>query len=226
MVPKISFVIPSRNRIEWIAECVGSLLAQDEKDIEVIVVDDASTDKTVPFLKEWLKDEKRFILHENKERKGGGLSRNVGAGIASAPIIGVCDDDDFYSRIRATRILSFFEKNPSGVMLNTPYIRVNLISAPVQKFVGEEFDEKLFKETGQVNYFCNPSAAYTKKDFLEMGGYKAETEKLTDDYQFVTDWINAGKKIGFDPQEFTTFHRVLPKSMMANHRGFNPLWNK
>jgi glycosyltransferase involved in cell wall biosynthesis len=224
--PLISFVIPTYNRVQWIAESVGSLLAQTVTDIEVIVVDDCSTDKTVPMLKEWLVNEPRFKLIQNEKNIGGGLSRNVGTNAALAPIIGVCDSDDFYSTTRAERILKFFEKNPKGVMLNTPYIRANLVSAPIQQFNGEPFDEVKFKKTGEVNFFCHPSAAYTKADFDEIGGYKSENEKWTDDYQFIAEWIHAGKKIGFDPDEYICFHRVLSDSMMTKFRGYDSKWNE
>lgn len=226
MEPKISFVVPTRNRIEWIAECVGSLLSQTVKEIEVVIVDDNSDDGTMPFLREWLSGEDRVVFHRNEDRKGGGASRNIGAELARAPIIGVCDDDDFYSCYRAERILKFFENGKKGVLVNTPYVRVNQVSKEVQNFSGENFDEDEFKKSGQVNYFCNPSVAFLKEDFLEMGGYPPETPDKTDDYQFLTNWIKAGKKVGFDPDEFICFHRVLPNSMMAGHRGFDASWVK
>lgn len=225
-MPKLSFVVPTHNRIEWVAECVGSLLAQSESDIEVIVVDDGSTDGTYEMLTDWLKNETRAVIVRNEASLGAGKSRNRGTELARADIIGVCDDDDFYSVDRAKRTLAFFEKNPGPVMYNAPYLRVDHVDDPVEKFPGAEFDEKAFKEKGDVNYFCHPTAAYRKHDFREIGGYHAETEKQTDDYQFVKDWIGAGKKIGFDPEEFVCFHRVLPDSIMAKHRGFNPEWNK
>ena len=51
--PLITFVVPTRNRLEWIGECLSSLLSQSEKDIEVICVDDASDDGTHTFI-DWM----------------------------------------------------------------------------------------------------------------------------------------------------------------------------
>lgn len=223
-MPKVSFVVPTHNRIEWVAECVGSLLSQSEPDIEVIVVDDGSKDGTFEMLTEWLEKEPRATIVRNEVSIGAGKSRNRGVELAKSDIIAVCDDDDFYSVDRAKRVLDFFSKNENGVMYNAPYLRVNYVDDPVEKFAGSEFDEEAFKKSGGINYFCHPSAAYKKSDFLEIGGYHAETSKETDDYQFVRDWINAGKKIGFDPEEYICFHRVLSNSIMAKHRGFQPEW--
>lgn len=224
--PLISFVVPTHSRIQWVAECVGSLLGQDMKEIEVIVVDDGSQDGTYELLTDWLKNEPRAKIVRNETSIGAGESRNKGTSLATAPIIAVCDDDDFYPSDRARLTLKFFEENPSGKMLTGSYLRVNLVNDPVQKFIAEEFDEKTFRESGQVNYFCHPAAAYTKKDFDEHGGYKKETENVTDDYQFLKRWIDCGKKVGVISDNFLCYHRVLPDSIMANHRGFKPDWNK
>jgi glycosyltransferase involved in cell wall biosynthesis len=223
-MPKVSFVVPTKNRMEWIGECVSSLLSQSEKDIEVIVVDDGSTDGTGEMLLEWLKNEPRFVYVKNNESIGAGPSRNRGTALAKSEIIGVCDDDDCYSTSRAERMIKFFD-GKEGVMLNTPYLAIDYCDRPTEKFLGEKFDEDLYKKNGGINYFCHPSSAYLKKDFDDVGGYKKETDQVTDDYQFVQDWISKGKKIGFDGEEFVCFHRVLPDSMMSKHRGYKSEWN-
>lgn len=223
--PKISFVVPTKDRIEWVAECVGSLLAQTEKDIEVIVVDDGSKDGTYEMLTEWLKDEKRFRIFRNEESIGAGKSRNRGTAEAKSDLIGVCDDDDFYSVNRAEVTINFFkDKEDKAVMFNAPYLRVNYTGDPIEMFKGEKFDVEGFKKFGRVNYFCHPVCAYWKGDFDEVGGYNSETDKLTDDYQFVGDWIKAGKDIAFEDTDYLCFHRVLPTSIMAKHRGFREEW--
>ena len=91
-------------------------------------------------------------------------------------------------------------------------------------FYGSEFDEEGFKTNGVVNYFCNPTVAYKKKSADEIGGYQPETKEQTDDIQFLTNWIKAGKKVGFDNRAFGVLHRVLPDSMMSKQRGFKPEW--
>lgn len=220
----LSYVVPTHNRVEWVGECLGGLLQQTVKDIEVIAVDDASNDGTSELL-QWFADrDTRLKIITNAVQSGGGLSRNFGNALASAPIIGVCDDDDCYPVNRAEDTLEFFAKNPEVPMMTAPYVRINYFAQITEEFVGCEFDEKLFKENGSINYFCHPAAAYYKKDIAEIGGYKAETKEKTDDYQLVEDWIKAGKKIGFAAQNFLCMHRVLPDSMMAKQRGFRPEW--
>jgi len=222
--PKISFVIPSKDRVAWLPECLSGLQAQTVKEIEIVVVNDGSTDGTKELLDNWYSKDKRIKIIHNPENRGAGISRNIGNNAAQAEIIGVCDSDDCYPIGRAEEILKFFEKYPKGIMMNAPYVRIDYCLKILRRFEGEEFDEKRFKKDGYVNYFCHPSAAYTRQDIFDIGGYKPETKLKTDDLQLVEDWIKAGKKIGFAPEHYLCMHRVLPGSIMANMRGFQPEW--
>jgi glycosyltransferase involved in cell wall biosynthesis len=224
MSPKISFVVPTHNRLEWVGLCLQSLMDQTEKDIEIIVVNDCSTDGTKEFLDEWATQDERVTLFHNGEPQGGGRSRNIGMKIASAPIIAVCDDDDVYPEDRAEKILRWFAENPESELVNFPYIRIGYFDEHLENFWGSQFDHDAFKKDGSVSYFCNPTAAFKKESGLEVGGYPPETDKMTDDVQFITNWVAAGKKIDFDNRAFGCLHRVLPNSMMVKNRGWKPEW--
>lgn len=223
--PLISYVLPTYNRVEWVGEAMQGLLMQTVKDIELIVVDDASTDGTLELL-EWFADrDKRVKVIVNAKNEGAGNSRNIGNHCASADLIGVCDSDDIYPDDRTLHTLAFFKQHADqSVLMTAPYVRVNYFSENTEEFNGLPFDEELFKKTGAINYFCHPASAYRKIDILDIGGYKPETESLTDDYQLVKDWISAGKKIEFAGDNYLCGHRVLPNSIMAKQRGFKAEW--
>lgn len=222
--PKISFVLPTYNRLAWVGECLQSLMDQTEKEIEIIVVNDNSTDGTKEFLDEWAVKDPRVLVIHNSVNQGGGKSRNIGMKCASAPIIGICDDDDFYPEDRAACILRWFNENPESELVNFPYIRVGYFGEELKFFGGSEFDHEGFKTNGTINYFCNPSVAFKLKSALDMGGYQPETKEMTDDVQFVKNWIDSGRKIDFDKRAVGVLHRVMPDSMMAKMRGFDPSW--
>ncbi len=229
-MPKLSFVVPTHNRVEWLAPCLDSLLNQTVEDIEIIVVNDCSNDGTKEFLDEWYSQFPKIKIVHNSENQGGGRSRNIGAAVASAEIIAVCDDDDVYADTRAQDILNWFEKNPDSELVNFPYISIDYFEEPLEPFNGEKFDHEGFKKGGGVNYWCNPAAAYRKKAMVEIGGYPPEKEGMTDDYQMLSSWITAGKKIDFCGDNgqgnipYATLHRILPSSMMSSIRGFKPEW--
>lgn len=223
--PLISYVLPTYNRVEWVGEAMQGLLMQTERNIELIVVDDASTDGTDELLNWFADKDKRVKVVFNATNQGAGRSRNIGNSVATADIIGVCDSDDVYPDNRTEETLKFFKEHANGpIMMTAPYVRVNYFGQNTEDFNGLPFDEELFKKTGAINYFCHPVAAYRKSDIEEIGGYKPETKEITDDYQLVKDWIAAGKKIGFAGEKFLCGHRVLPNSIMAQQRGFKPEW--
>ena len=228
MPPKISFVMPTRNRLEWIGESLQSLLSQTiVHDTEIIVVDDASDDGTKEFLDDWASKFPEVKIIRNEKQMGGGRSRNIGMEAASAPIIGVCDDDDINPVERAEITLKYFEEHPDSELVNFPNIQIGYCNERLEEFEGEPFDYEKFKN-GQGVYFCNPSAAFKKKSAEEIGGYEPEFSnenvKETDDIQFLRKWVNAGKKVDFVPDYFMVYHRVLKDSMMAKIRGWQPKW--
>lgn len=224
MEPLVSYVIPTYNRVEWVGECIQSLLQQTIKDVEVIVVDDGSTDGTDELLNWFADKDKRVRVVFNAQNVGAGESRTIGHGLAKAPIIGISDSDDVYPENRTEVILEWFKENPHSEIVNFPYVRVGHFNEILENFDGQPFDREHFKKTGEVNYFCNPSVAVKRESVLEVP-YKKEESGKTDDYGFVTDWVAAGKAIDFCKYQPLVMHRVLPDSVMAKLRGWKPEWS-
>ena len=215
MKPKISFVLPTWNRVAWLAECVNSLRGQTVKEIEIIVVDDCSTDTTPQLMDFICKQDDRVKYIRNPQNLGAGLSRNKGNEIAQAPIIGVTDSDDLYPANRAQETLKYFHQHQRVDFMTTSYYEIDYHNKPRLEYKAKLFNLKDFN-AGKF-YFCHPSAAYYRKDILKMP-YKKETEKMTDDFQFVKEWMEAGKKLGV-LDKVLCLHRVLPGSIMYKMRG-------
>jgi glycosyltransferase involved in cell wall biosynthesis len=238
-MPKVSFVMPTFNNLAWIGEALQSLLTQSEKDIEIIIINDASTDGTTEWLKEYEAnalsplfpyDDRVKVIH-NETNLGAGRSRNIGTEAAGAPLIGICDADDWYITDRAALIVKHFELNKDSELVTFPYVNVGYYNETLENFDGEPFDYEAFQK-GTTFYFSNPSAAARKSALLEVGGYEKEElqekregeRNKTDDRLFLEKWIKAGKKIDFQPGIYVTGHRNLPTSMMTKIRGWKPEW--
>ena len=91
---KISIVIPTYNSEKYIARCLDSVLAQEERDFEAIVVNDGSKDKTAVLVEEYVKKDKRIILI-NQENGGVSKARNTGLDRAQGEYIFFVDSDDW-----------------------------------------------------------------------------------------------------------------------------------
>ncbi len=94
--PKISIIVTAYNVEKYLEQCLNSLAQQTLTDIQVICVDDKSTDQTPQLLDEYTKKDKRFIVLHNTENIGLSGSRNRGMAQALAPYLMFCDSDDYY----------------------------------------------------------------------------------------------------------------------------------
>lgn len=92
-VPDISVIVTSHNVADWIGECLSSILIGQETDIEVIVVDDHSTDATWTIASAFAAEDSRIKLVRAIGHSGG-QARNYGVELAQAPYIAFCDGDD------------------------------------------------------------------------------------------------------------------------------------
>lgn len=93
---KVSVIIPVFNVQEYLRECIESVLNQTLKEIELICVDDGSTDGSVELLREYAeKDERVKVL--TQENKGAGAARNKGLEIAQGEFLSFLDSDDFFA---------------------------------------------------------------------------------------------------------------------------------
>ena len=90
---KISIIIPVYNVEQYLGECLNSVVNQTLKDIEIICVNDGSTDNSLSILKEYASRDERIKIID-KENEGQGYARKVGLDNASGEFILFCDSDD------------------------------------------------------------------------------------------------------------------------------------
>ncbi len=92
---KVSVIVPSYNTEKVIGQCLGSIINQTLEDIEIIVVDDGSTDNTVAIANEYAQKDSRITVVP-KEHENAGVSRNVGLDRAQGEYVVFWDADDFF----------------------------------------------------------------------------------------------------------------------------------
>ncbi|HDX6328340.1 TPA: glycosyltransferase family 2 protein, partial [Campylobacter fetus] len=93
---KISVIIPCFNARDYINECLESLLNQSLKEIEIIAINDGSSDDTIKILNEFANTDNRFIIIDQKNN-GASAARNAGIEASSGEFIMFLDSDDFLS---------------------------------------------------------------------------------------------------------------------------------
>jgi glycosyltransferase involved in cell wall biosynthesis len=93
--PTISIIIPVYNAEKYLNKCLESVINQTLKDIEIICINDGSTDNSLDILQKYAKQDNRFIII-NQDSSGAGVARNAGLDKAQGEYLAFLDSDDFF----------------------------------------------------------------------------------------------------------------------------------
>ena len=106
MTPRISVILPVHNRADVLPRAIGSVVEQELKDFELIVIDDGSTDNSAQVAESF--GDQRIRVTRLDRNRGGNVARNHGIRAASAPLIAFLDSDDRYLPNKLSRRSSRF----------------------------------------------------------------------------------------------------------------------
>ena len=113
-MPKISIIMPVHNCESYVSDSVKSVLNQSETDLELIVVDDGSSDGTADQLKSMASADKRISLLFRPSPGGPASARNLGLRRATGGYISFRDADDLYHPEKVARVINIFETIPEA----------------------------------------------------------------------------------------------------------------
>lgn len=185
MSPRASFVIPAYNAERWISKAIYSCRNQTIKKIEIIVVNDGSTDGTQEITEWHAKEDPRVLLF-NQANKGRSAARNFGNDQAQSPIIMVLDADDMATRDRTQHTIAAFELKKPDFLYGSFFV-VDAFGNVGNKVGCQAFDPVLCKKKKQ-NFICHSTVAYTKKLASDIRYEEGEFSRLgLDDWKFQWD---------------------------------------
>lgn len=118
--PAVSVLIPIYNVEKYLDECLDSVVNQTLKDIEIICLNDGSTDKSLDIVKKYAKDDDRVVI-VNKKNSGYGDSMNKGLSVAKGKYIGIVESDDFIELNAFERLFELGEKFNADVVRSNFY---------------------------------------------------------------------------------------------------------
>ncbi|HYD10055.1 MAG TPA: glycosyltransferase family 2 protein, partial [Acidimicrobiales bacterium] len=111
--PLVSVVVPTHDRSALVVRAVRSATSQTVDDIEVLVVDDGSSDDTPAVLAELAADDRRLRVLRHEEARGAPAARNTGIDHATGAYLALLDDDDEWLPTKLERQLAQFVDDPS-----------------------------------------------------------------------------------------------------------------
>jgi len=189
-LPLISIVIPAYNEEAEIGKCLDSLLKQelDKSEFEVIMVDNASTDKTAEIIKKYP------FKYVYEAQKSVVIARQTGADLARGRIIVSADADTIYPANWLPQIKKDFTKNPGLVaVVGWIYYRgtstfFNLVAA-----LGQEFNFFLSRHFAKFPLVFAANFAFRRKALRTIGGYPAHLPELGDQQYLLKRFLKLGK---------------------------------
>lgn len=123
LTDKIAVIVPCYNVENYLARCLDSLLSQTYDNLEVIMVEDYSTDKTKDVVMRYEKKYKNFRAIYNKENGGLGNARNVGISAADSDYIAFLDSDDWLPDNFLSEMHGVLVKNKADISICDIYLR-------------------------------------------------------------------------------------------------------
>ena len=164
---KISIIIPAYNCETYIERCIKSLIEQEYENIEIIVVNDGSTDNTERTIKKLVELDKR-IIYVYKENGGVSSARNAGINVASGDYVGFVDADDYVEPDMFSEMVKELGKSKSDIALIGYY---QIAFRDKKKILFPWDDElKIFDKTEIANRLIPPMLAKLKTERSSIFG--------------------------------------------------------
>ena len=111
--PIVSVIMPMRNAEAYVSQGVNSILSQSYYELELLAIDDQSTDQSRPIVEDILSRDSRIKLL-NGEGKGIAAAKNRGLEYASGEIVMFCDSDDYFTDSRIANQVNWLNQHPSA----------------------------------------------------------------------------------------------------------------
>lgn len=199
----VSIIIPVYNTEDYLEECLDSLINQTLKNIEIICINDGSTDNSFQIIEDYSQDSRVKII--NKKNEGQSIARNKGVKEASGEYIAFVDSDD-YIDLNAYEVMYKFAKKHDNEMVLCDVERFNSIKNWRAKLhrVSIPKNEKITStnifEMPTLIYDTGPWNKLIKKSFWDENGFSFMDGRLYEDLLLSSQLHCAAKSVGIIPQ--------------------------
>jgi glycosyltransferase involved in cell wall biosynthesis len=197
--PIISIIVPIYNTEAYLRKCLDSLVEQTVKEIEIILVNDGSTDNSGKICDEYAKKDRRIkvIYHENK---GVAEARNSGMYLVEGKFLTFVDSDDYVSKEYIERMLEYFKKYPEA----------DIVIFGQARIVGKRTTIYLPEKEALMNRseFSKKFFDLRKSNLLDVTTNKLYRTSLAKTLKFIPD-IQPGEDSLFNFQYYTLCQKIV-----------------
>lgn len=218
MKDKVSIIVPIYNKENYLEECLNSIINQTYNNLEIILINDESTDNSLKICKNYQKKDKRIIII-NQKNKGESGSRNAGIKKATGKYIAFIDGDDFVDN----NFIEVLHNNINNCdMASVGYTqnfkeKIEYYNSTTKLYNKQEFLSILLSNT---SLRCFATKLY-KTNIIKDNNILFNTDiAVGPDYLFLITYINNCKKINCDNSTF--YHVVMSdNSAMRSSTQYN-----
>lgn len=207
----ISILIPTFNRVEYLPDCLESLISQTYKNWEAIIVSDGCTDSTPMLMDYYTNLDPRIKYIYRNENKGIAATRNEAFSHAKGEYIAVMDSDDLMVNERLARELKALGKAGVDIVYSS-YLRANEQLEVIDQVTAIS---EVTKESILNNISAPHVTIMAKRKCFENSPYRNEC-RVNDDAVLLADWYKAGYRFTAlkEPLVIVRFHA---QSISATH---------
>ncbi len=215
-MPTVSIIMATYNRSNYVGEAIESVLAQDFKDWELVLVNDGSTDDTEEIVRSYTQVDPRIRYFRKENERNLALVRNFGLARAKGDFVAFLDDDDRWLPNKLSRQISLMEFHPEIGMCYTRfqvYRSDETGLVPTKSF--PEFLAVTFEELFLA--FVPPSTVLMRKSCLDQTGWFDPQYRLSEDFDM---WIRFSQR-----WKVAAIDEALTFTVMdgRNHEGKDPM---
>jgi GT2 family glycosyltransferase len=213
---RVSVIIPTYNYGNFLVDCVNSVFRQTEKHMEIIIVDDGSTDNTPDVVKSF-KKRVTYVFQKNKGLSG---ARNTGLKYASGDFVQFLDSDDLLGIDAIAAKANFLRQNPGVSVAVSPNRLFSSLSANGKPKINGCWALHRRNFDIHLAYFniAPPNAFLIRRTAVERVGYFDESLEACEDYDY---WLRLAA-LGYVPhycgEGTAVYYRQHPTSMSKNFR--------
>ncbi len=228
---KVSVIIPVYNIEKYLSRCLDSIINQTYKNLEIICVNDGSTDNSLNILEHYKKLDDRLIIISTKN-SGQGAARNTGLEYATGKYTMFADSDDYMSSNMVENLVNCIEESGAEVVTSDFYTN-NAHRDINQKYFCHRQFTKIPPNTKFINLDVNNIINYLYvtvtcwgkiflSDFLKNNNIQFPPNNINDDVIFWADIYSRLKRLSYTPQA-PYFYRRRSGSLMKlrNERVFD-----
>lgn len=215
----VSVIIPVYNASNYIDRTLNSVFSQTYKNIEIIIVDDCSTDDTAKIIKEYEKTHSEIIYYLQEKNMGAGYARNKALELAKGQYVAFLDSDDLWMRDKIQRQLKLM-KNRNCVFCYAAIEMINEKDKVIKK-------KRNIKETCDYDYLLHNTIIATSSvliDRIALGDFKMSNRRGGQDYATWLMLLRDGKQaVGIN--EALVKYRIRNNSLSANKlKSLKQIW--